>query len=174
MLLVLPHKDREHIHKTEVVAPFKIEGRKNFFQAGPIFFGGQPDEETLRWIANQGVNLVINLRTEKEMTKHAEEKFDEPALVKELGMVYTTIPLGGDTGYPASAVDELAELLKTQVGNTLIHCASAGRVSHLWMAYLVKYKHYSIDEAIETGKKIKFVFPLEELLDASFTIKAKS
>jgi protein tyrosine phosphatase (PTP) superfamily phosphohydrolase (DUF442 family) len=160
-------------HEADIVEPHAIEGRKDLFQAGDFFFAGQPDVETFRWLADQGVTLVINTRTEKEMTAHAEKHFDEDSLLQELEIDYAKIPLGGDAGYPPDAVDQLAELLKKHEGKALIHCAGAGRVGYLWMAYLVKYRKFSIDEAIEIGRKIKFRFPLEELLDTRFTIRKK-
>jgi protein tyrosine phosphatase (PTP) superfamily phosphohydrolase (DUF442 family) len=155
------------------VEPHAIEGRKDLFQAGDFFFSGQPDVKTFRWLAEQGVTLVINLRTEKEMLKHAEKHFDEDSLLRELEIKYAEIPLGGDVGYPPVAVDRFAGLLKKHDGKTLIHCAGAGRVGYIWMAYLVKHRKFSIDEAIAIGKKIKFRFALEELLDTRFTIREK-
>lgn len=176
-LLVLPPftscGGEKSAHEADIVEPHAIEGKKDLFQAGDFFFAGQPDEETFRWLAGQGVTLVINLRTEEEMTKHREQHFNEDSLLEKLDMRYVLIPLGGDAGYPPNAVDEFASLLKKQKGKTLIHCAVAGRVSHLWMAYLVKYRGYSIDDAIHIGKKIKFRFPMEELLDTRFTIRKK-
>ncbi len=164
---------RRPAHEADIVEPHAIEGRKDLFQAGDFFFAGQPDEETFRWLASQGVTLVINLRTEKEITQHTEKHFNEDSLMQVMDMAYAAIPLGGDAGYPPAAVDRLAGLLKKHEGKTLIHCAGAGRVGHLWMAYLVKYRDYSIDDAIAIGKKIKFRFPLEELLDTRFAIREK-
>ena len=160
-------------HEAAIVEPHAIEGKKDLFQAGDFFFAGQPDVETFQWLVDQGVTLVINIRTEKEMASHTEKHFDEDSLLQELEIEHARIPLGGDAGYPPAAVDQFAELLKKHEGKILIHCAGAGRVGYLWMAYLVKYRRFSIDEAIEIGKKIKFRIPLEELLDTRFTIRRK-
>jgi protein tyrosine phosphatase (PTP) superfamily phosphohydrolase (DUF442 family) len=164
---------KKSAHEADIVEPHAIEGKKDLFQAGDFFFAGQPDVEMFQWLAGQGVTLVINLRTEEEMKKHMEEHYDEDSLLQELHMTYAVIPLGGDVGYPPGALEQFAGLLKKQKEKTLIHCAGAGRVSHLWMAYLVKYRDYSIDDAIDIGKKIKFRFPMEELLDTRFTIRKK-
>lgn len=172
-LLYLSCGGEKSAHEADIVEPHAIEGRKDLFQAGDFFFAGQPDVETFRWLAGQGVTLVINLRTEEEMTKYKEEHYDEDSLLQELDMTYAVIPLGGEAGYPPSALEDFASLLKKQKGKTLVHCEGAGRVSHLWMAYLVKYRDYSIDDAIDIGKKIKFRFPMEELLDTRFTIRKR-
>ena len=58
-----------------------------------IFVTGQPTERALRELRAQGVTTVVNLRTPEEMTRNVP--FDEPALVKELGMRYVFCPCGG-------------------------------------------------------------------------------
>ena len=153
--------------------PTAVQGKKNFFQAGRFYFAGQPDEETLQWLASEGVEVVINLRTDKEMETHTEEKFDEVALLKELGMAYLHFPIGGKAGYSPQVVDTLAQVLKEHEGKILIHCLGAGRVSYLWIAYLVRYQGLSIDQAVDIGKKIKFRFPLEDLLGYPVSIQKK-
>lgn len=55
----------------------------------------------------------------------------------------------------------------------MIHCASAGRVTHFFMAYLIKNKGYSINEAVEIGKSLKFSLPLEKLLDTEISLEIK-
>src|SRR5262249_2376994 len=51
-----------------------------------MFVAGQPTEKALRDMKAQGVTTVVNLRTPVEMTRSV--KFDEPALVAQLGMKY--------------------------------------------------------------------------------------
>ena len=148
----------------DVDTPVVVEGREDLFQAGRIYFGGQPDEEMLRWLADEGVRVVINLRTKEEMETHTKEKFDEVDLVKQLGLRYFSFPLGGKVGYSPQAVDTLAETLDQHQAKTFIHCTYGGRVSYLWVAYLIKYKGLSIEAAINIGKIMKFRFVLEDLL----------
>ena len=157
----------------KIDTPTTISDRENFFQAGRFYFAGQPDEETFRWLAAEGVEAVINLRTDKEMETHTKDKFDEVALLKELGMAYLHFPMGGKVGYSPHVVDTLAQVLIEHEGNVLIHCRSAGRVSYLWIAYLVKYQGLTIDEAVDIGKRITFRFPLEDLLGYPVTMQRK-
>jgi protein tyrosine phosphatase (PTP) superfamily phosphohydrolase (DUF442 family) len=160
------------LKEAKIENPEAVADRESFFVAGSFFFSGQPDEEAFKWLATQGVTLVINLRTNEEMEK-LKEIFDEPKLVKELSMNYVQIPLGGESNYYPEATDQLAEALAHHQGKALIHCFSARRVSYLWIAYLVKYRGYSLNDAIAIGKKIKFYLPLEDLLGKPISIEVK-
>ncbi len=154
--------------------PTAIMGKENFFQAGRFYFSGQPDEETFRWLAEKGIKVVINLRTDEEMKTLAEEEFDQPALLEELGMKYFHIPVGGKVGYTPQPVEEVAEIIEEHKEKILIHCKSAGRVAHLWVAYLINYQHYTIEEAIDYARNMKFYLPLEGLLGYPLKIEKKS
>jgi len=39
------------------------------------------------------------------------------------------------------------------------------------MAYLVKNEEYTINEAVEIGKDLRFSFPLENLLDTEISME---
>src|SRR5437868_15483102 len=54
-----------------------------------LFIGGQPTEKALRDLRARGVTTVVNLRMPEEMAQQV--KFDEAALVRELGMKYVQI-----------------------------------------------------------------------------------
>lgn len=141
--------------------PQVIPDKKDFYKGGDFYFSGQPDESTLRWLADEGVKMIVNLRTEGEM---ALVNFDEINLINTLGMDYVSIHIGGMSGYTPEMVDSFAQALQNRKGKVLIHCAIGGRVTLLWMAYLVKYQGLSLNEAVAIGKRMKFTFPLEDLL----------
>jgi uncharacterized protein (TIGR01244 family) len=153
--------------------PTAIMGKENFFQAGRFYFSGQPDEATLHWLQEEGVKVVINLRTAEEMETLTKEKYDEPALLEKLGMKYVHIPVGGKVGYTPQAVEEVAEIVGEQKDKILIHCKSSGRVAHLWVAYLINYQNFSIEEAMSYGRNMKFFLPLEGLLGYPLKIEKK-
>jgi hypothetical protein len=79
-------------------APVKLD-TTGMFQAvaahlgDDVFISGQPTERGLREMRARGVTTVVNLRTPEEMTR--DVKFDEPALVKQLGMKYVYLPVRG-------------------------------------------------------------------------------
>lgn len=167
------HSIEDPLHEADIVPPHQVEGKKSTWEGGRFFFAGQPDSVTFLWYAQQGVNLVINIRTDQEMEKHNKEKFDEPALVEKLGMEYISIPVGGSAKYRPGMVYTLAEVLRSHNGKTLIHCRSAGRASYLWVAYLIKYRGMSVGDAMTVGERINFRFLLEDLLGYPLSVTSE-
>ena len=88
-----------------------------------------------------------------------------------MGIKYIHIPLSAKSGYTPASVDTLAKYLKNQDGNALIHCRRGGRVTLLWMAYLVMYRDISLDDAVMIGKAMYFKFPLEKLIGKKVSMR---
>jgi protein tyrosine phosphatase (PTP) superfamily phosphohydrolase (DUF442 family) len=149
---------------------YKVEGKKDLFRSTNYYFGGQPTLEILRWLKSEGMTLVVNLRSAKENKDFAETAFNEENVVRELGMAYVSIPLGEKPSYRPQAVDTFALELSAHTGKAFVHCLSAGRVSYLWVAYLVKHRGYSLDDAVAIGKRIKYPTTLEDLLGAKISL----
>jgi len=131
--------------------PQKLD-RKDFqamiADTGPVYIAGQPTEAALREMVANGIKTIINLRTQPEMDNRRQVPYDEAAVMKELGVTYVHIPLGGpDTPYTPAAVDQVAAALAKADGKVLLHCTVAWRASHMWAAYLVKYKGFTLEEA---------------------------
>jgi protein tyrosine phosphatase (PTP) superfamily phosphohydrolase (DUF442 family) len=166
--LVILYAEDVPLSKADTDTPHIVQEHKNFFQAGRFYFGAQPDEITFQWFADHEVKIVFNLRTDAEM---GTLYFNEDSLLKRLGIKYIRIPLSTKEGYVPASVDTLAKYLENQQGNALIHCAVGGRVTLLWMAYLVRYRNVSLDAAIGIGKKMHFSFPLEDLLGKKVTMR---
>jgi uncharacterized protein (TIGR01244 family) len=125
------------------------------FQDGRVYIAGQPDEDALRRFRNLGVTAVVNLRTPDEMDNRDRVPFDEAALVRDLGMEYVHIPLGGDDyPYTPEAVADFAAVLVKHKGPVLLHCTVAWRASYMWAAYLILYQDYSFDSALDRGEAI--------------------
>ncbi len=154
-----------------VAPPVLIDPSVNLYMAGDIFLGGQPTEQTLDTLSGIGVTLIINIRTNQEVLTHNIEGFDEEDYVKEIGLKYIQIPIGGDAGYTHEAIAGIDRAIKQTPGKVLIHCRSAGRATLAWMAWLIEYRDYKIDEAVALGKKAQFSFPLGDLLGYPVTIK---
>ena len=130
-----------------------------FARVGPnLLIAGQPTDSALRALRAQGVTTVIVLRTPPELDNRENVPFDEEKLVKELGMTWVHIPVRGDSTWPYSpaAVDRLATALKNAKGRVLLHCTIAYRASHLYTAYLVKYRGLSLDSALTHGRAINW------------------
>ena len=149
-----------------------------FARIGDQFFvGGQPTEKALREMKARGVTTVVNLRTPPEMT--SQVKFDEAALVKELGMKYVYLPVRGDSTYPYSpkTLNEFAKAVKEANGKVLLHCTIAWRASHLWGAYLIQERGVDVETALTNARAINLMDdhrmgpngrqPIESFLDRS-------
>lgn len=140
-----------------------------------MFVTGQPTERALRWLREQGVTTVVNLRTPEEMTKNVP--FDEPALVAQLGMRYVYLPVRGTSEYPyaPTTLAKFAEAVRTANGKVLLHCTVAWRASHLWAAYLIKERGIPIEAALANARAINLMDthrmgsngrqPVEDFLD---------
>jgi uncharacterized protein (TIGR01244 family) len=114
-------------HQERQAAPAKIEDVEgvagdNIYLDGRVYISGQPDEAALAELAKMGVAVVVNTRTPEEMEDPEELQFDEEAVVRELGMSYVWIPLGGDEHpYSPAALDTFGEALASGDGPVLIH-----------------------------------------------------
>lgn len=112
------------------------EAMGGLYRSGPIYLAGQPGKEDLERFARDGVTVVINLRTPREMES---VPFDEPGLLRSLEVDYVHIPIGPGPHAPrAEAVSQLNEALTSHRGKAVIHCASAFRSTQLWAAHLVR------------------------------------
>jgi protein tyrosine phosphatase (PTP) superfamily phosphohydrolase (DUF442 family) len=112
-----------------------------------VFLGGQPTEQALRDLKAKGVTTVVNLRMPQEMARIG---FDEAALLKELGITYVHIPLGGagEHAYAPAALDRFAATMASARGKVLLHCTIAWRASHMWGAYLIRERKMPVAEAL--------------------------
>lgn len=131
-----------------------------------LYIGGQPTEQGLRDLRQQGVTTVINLRTHAEMNDRSIVPFDEAGLLEALGMRYIHIPSGGpETPYSAAMVERFAAALAGADGKVLLHCTVAWRASHLYSAYLYRHAGLSLDAAVAHGRAINLgQWPLEGFL----------
>lgn len=121
-----------------------------------VFISGQPTEQGLRGLRDQGVTTVVNLRSPPEM---ARVPFDEAALVKQLGMEYVYLPMRGTPELPYSpeAVKSFAAAMTNAKGKVLLHCTIAWRASHLWAAYLIQYRDVPVATALEQARSINLM-----------------
>ena len=165
---------------TVVAAPVILDTTGLFLERAArvgedVFVTGQPTARALSELKAQGVTTVVNLRTPEEMTRNVP--FDEPALVKELGMRYVFLPVRGTAEYPyaPATLAQFAEAVRTANGKVLLHCTVAWRASHLWAAYLIKDRGIAIESALANARAINLMDehrmgsngrqPVEDFLD---------
>lgn len=174
--LVAPAPARGGLASAPVESPVRVDYpdpvEQNCCRAGPIYITGQPSEAAMRRMVSEGVTVVINLRTPREMDDRQQVPYDEAALLKELGVEYVHIPIGGDK-FPAgpAAVDRFAQALAAHQGKALLHCTVAWRASHLWAAYLIRHKGVEADKALADARFIVPGRPLfADFLDADIRL----
>ena len=138
--------------RAEIGVPTVLEhwqGVNRIARFGPFIFSGQPDESVFRRLAEEeGVSIVVNLRTTAEMERLL---FDEQALLEELEIEYVHIPFRS-TGLTREIVDRFSQVLSGTSGPVLIHCTASTRVGGLWMAYLCLVRDKDVEYALEAGK----------------------
>jgi uncharacterized protein (TIGR01244 family) len=122
-----------------------------------LFIAGQPTERALRELRAEGVTTVINLRSPEEMQRLV--KFDEAALVKELGMNYVWIPMRGNAEFPytPAGLATFTEALNQANGKVLLHCTIAWRASHMWAAYLIQERGVPVQTALAQTRSINLM-----------------
>ena len=140
-----------------------IKDFKNLYRYQNYYIGGQPTLEALQWLKSQGIVKIINLRAEKENTEYSEYAYDEKAFAQKSGFEYYSIPVDGSKDYTPEKLEAFLNLMKNDQ-KILIHCHSATRATNFFMAWLIKNKGYSIDEAVTVGRSMSFQLPLERLL----------
>ncbi len=159
---------------TDVPVPKRIETREYrglLAETGDLYIAGQPlTEASLEKLKAQGVTTVINLRTDKEMKDRKSTPIREEKVVKKLGMNYVHIPSGDkDHPFSPSTLESFAEAMDKTDGKVLLHCNSGRRATHLWVAYLVKYKKMPLDRALRLGRAANFgQSPIEGYLGTGF------
>ena len=95
---------------------------------GDVILAGQPTPEGLVNARDSGVSVVINTRTQSEMS------FDERSVAQGLGMRYVSLAFTPET-LDDIVVDSFIFEIKNrrpEEGRILVHCNSGSRVAALW------------------------------------------
>ena len=157
--------------RLKVEPPALVDKTEFLYAAGDFFLAGQPGKETLDSLYSVGVKMVINIRTAEEIDTHTAQDYDEGAYLSDMGLDYVNVPIGGTAGFTPEAIAAIDDAIKKTRGKVLIHCRSAGRATLAWMAWLIRFDGYTIDQAVELGKKAQFSFPLEDLLGYNISME---
>jgi uncharacterized protein (TIGR01244 family) len=117
------------------VAPAGLDGFSGISAVGPrVLVAGQPTPLGLANARDEGVEMVINLRTVGEMS------FDERSIAHGLGMQYVGIPFsaGGQDDRPVQLFIGTLRQLRAQDGEesrVLVHCSDGDRAAAVWAMY---------------------------------------
>jgi protein tyrosine phosphatase (PTP) superfamily phosphohydrolase (DUF442 family) len=147
-----------------------INDFKNLYHFQNYYISAQPAYETLQWLRSRGVRIIINLRSEKENADFTQSAFNEANLCRDMDFEYYSVPVDGMKDHTPAKLDTLSVLLNKN-DQICLHCASGGRATDFFMAYLVKSKGYTVNEAAGIGRKLKFSLPLEKLLNIKINLE---
>ena len=133
-----------------VAAPQETPPIRNFLRVNKEFCtGGQPRNEHLAKLKEEGVRAIINLRPPGE--HRAEE---EKAEAERLGLRYFNIPVV----FREPKEEQVTEFLKLTDDEAnrpaFIHCTGAIRVGAFWMIRRVLRDGWSIEEAEKEAEQI--------------------
>ena len=109
-----------------------------------IATGGQPTDDQLRSVAEEGFTAVINLAT---TDRHSLE--DEAGLVRSLGMDYFHIPVDWKNPQQSDFTEFERTMAELPAGKALIHCAANFRVTAFYSLYAQKHLGWSGSQAKE-------------------------
>jgi rhodanese-related sulfurtransferase len=132
------------------VVPVERDGIAPLSACRDVLLAGQPSEKALRALAADGLELVIDLRLPGE-----ERGYDEPALLRELGVVYVNPGFGGPETLTDGTFDAVRDLLSThEQDEVLVHCKAAVRVGAVWLAARVLDGGMTWESALEEARRV--------------------
>lgn len=149
--------------------------RGNLYQSGDIIIAGQPlTEEAMKKLKAEGVSRIVNLRTPAEMDNRESTPIAEAEIAGKLGLEYHELPAGGpEHPYTPDMVKTFNKIVGESDGTVFLHCNSARRATHLWVAWLSQHEGLSVDEAISLGRQANFgQVPLEGFLSRPMTVQS--
>jgi len=136
-----------------------LEGVPNACRILPtVLTGGQPSAVNLQRLQAGGGAVVLDLRDPME-----PRPFNEPGLVRKLGMEYVNIPVG--TGaLTDETIDRILGVLR-RAGEkvVLVHCTSGNRVGGALIPYLML--DHGLDEEDAVGQAMRAGLRSAELLE---------
>lgn len=146
---------------------------EDLYRYGNFYISAQPEVARLTWLKDHGVKTIINLRSEEENEDFKDEEYDEQFVAEKLGFNFYSLPIDGDAGFTPANQAAFNELADAETP-TLVHCQSGRRATYLFVAYLVQEQGYSLQEAVNIGRQMKYSSPLEQLMDAEFIMEIKA
>lgn len=114
-----------------------------------LYRGGQPQAGGIKKLAELGINTVINLRGEDEITRTEQQE------AEALGLRYYSIPMGGLSRPSDEEVERVLNLINApENGKVFVHCKhGADRTGTVIACYRISQENYSAEKAQAEAKK---------------------
>ena len=129
-----------------------LAGVPNVSQPVPgLATAGQPSAAALTAFRDAGGQVVLDIRDPME-----PRPFDEPALVRQLGMEYVNLSVRHGA-LDDRVMDQILEVVRERAGQNkplLFHCASANRVAGALIPYFILDRGMDEDAAVETAMRV--------------------
>ena len=119
-----------------------------------ISIGGQPDENDIQALQDQGFRTIVNLRTPGEEGYRESEERE----VEGKGLTYAAIPTSPEL------LDDLAmqrftgAVATTDATPVYVHCAGGGRAGILALLHLAVTNGWTLEEALAAGHELGITF----------------
>ncbi len=108
---------------------------------------GALDETKIKALADSGVELIINLQPDDELS------FDEAAAVKQAGMSYEQLPISGAKDLKQLNILAFDNILRQYHGKKIaMHCGSGNRVGAAIALRAGWLRGRKMDTALERGR----------------------
>lgn len=114
-----------------------------------VYVGGQPTEEDLAALKQQGVCTLIDFRQPGEIATSNE------SLATSHGFEYVNIPI--NRANPSeSAVQQLDEVLRQKEGACLLHCGTGIRAITIYLLREARAQGWSAEQTMQEAQKRGF------------------
>jgi tyrosine-protein phosphatase SIW14 len=143
-----------------------VHGIGNFYQVDEqVYRGAQPTDEGFRYLAGNGVKVVIDLR------EHDRRSLAEERVVTAAGMRYINVPMTGLAAPTDAEISTIMQLLEDHtIGTVFVHCKrGADRTGVVIAAYRIQHDHWAntkaLSEAMSRGMSW-YQFPRQSYIRA--------
>jgi len=123
-----------------------FEEIRDYYQIGEnIFSSGQPTPEQIEMLGKSGIEVVINLATDRSPDAIPNEK----ELVMEAGMAYVHIPVVWEKPEVSDFVKFMAMFSRYEYHSIFVHCARNMRVSAFIYLYRILVNHEKPEDCMD-------------------------
>jgi uncharacterized protein (TIGR01244 family) len=136
--------------KAEQLEPYACGTVQRLHTLGNIFVGSQPAADDIKHAKENGIKTIVNLRQPEEV-----KEFDEPTLVKSLGMQYESFPFSGPDTLTDAAIDGARRVLNDANAKPIfLHCHSGNRAGAIWLAWRSLDGGLAWDKALDEARAV--------------------